>query len=219
MVERNSRPETEQTAFEINTEEGVYHLELEPDVVNTLIDGGVITPEETCNMCGARAVWYSEEAREESMFKTDELEVTRYWCDNCVPDPFVELWKTWSWTPDEDLERDLSSTTANNGSVGDGLRFQRNIPTVICHLDYEAESKDVVEALDHYQMERDEVTCNDCKHRADWYVADIYDLFRVYDFGAARENDFYCTDCMDPALIDVWRHRPWKPVEKLDSED
>jgi hypothetical protein len=211
-------PDAEPTAFERNLEETIYHLELQPDAKEMLELFELDSLEDVCTMCGDRAVWYTAEKHTVSGFHSDEGEITRCWCDKCVSQPFIDLWKAWPWTPDEKLERNTHPTTLNTNNVDNEQSTEQNTTTILCHLDLESIAIDVTKILAHYGINRGEAVCQDCDQQADWYHAEIYDPPRSYDFEAARDNALLCPDCIDPELVDKWTQQYWTPDDELDRE-
>lgn len=209
------QPDAEPTAFERNFEEIIYHFDLEPGTKETLEMYGVKSLKDVCNMCGNRAVWYTSEIYTPSGFESNEGRITRCWCDDCISQPFVDLWKAWPWTPDEKLDNYTPPTPSNTDSDNVGLTTQQNTPTILHHLDLEHNTTDVIKILAHYGITRDEATCHDCGQQANWYHAEIYDTLRNYDYEAARNNTLLCTDCVDPNFVDVWKTWPWTPNNEL----
>jgi hypothetical protein len=207
----------ETTAFDSNQDEVITHLGLEADVEEVVADIEGATFSDQCVMCGKAAVWFTAELRPDSASGHDARQVTRFWCGECVPEAFVKRWKKWSWTPDDELE-EYSPPSLSDADRGDGgLLTQQNTADVVCHLDFERDVSDVTGVLNYAGLTRDEAMCCDCEAQADWYYAEVNDLFRVYDFDAARVNSFLCNDCIRPELIEMWCRRPWTPSEELDE--
>lgn len=203
----------EPTAFDENLEEVVYHLILEPEAAESLRELNDTEISDECVMCGGRAVWYSSEIQTEEAFTSDQGRVTRCWCDQCMPDALIDTWRDWPWTPDEELADSDFSSTFNPDDDGQGLRGQENTPVVILHLDMDADSESVSKVLQCRGVPRSDATCDECGGRADWYRGRVIDVFREYDFDAARENALLCDECMDDESIKKWERRPWTAGE------
>jgi hypothetical protein len=217
MTEHTDLEMAESTAFDENLEEIVYHLDLEPDTKEMLeaFDGTGL--EDVCAMCGERTVWYTSEIQAEVGLYSDEGRITRCWCNECISEPFIKLWKTWPWTPDEKLENCTDPIPSDSYRVDGGLATQQNNPEVVSHLDLQNNSPDVAGVLNQYSITRDEAICRDCDQQADWYYGEIYDEVRAYDFEAARLNEFLCDDCIEPRLVDLWIRWPWTLDEAYDT--
>ncbi len=97
----------------------------------------------------------------------------------------------------------------------DWLRELEDTIDLVCHLDLQDDSTDVVGVLEYYDIDRGEAKCCDCDQQATWYYAEIFDVFRSYDFGGARNNRFLCDACIDSDLVALWTRRPWLPDEEL----
>ncbi|UPV73880.1 hypothetical protein M0R89_15215 [Halorussus limi] len=218
MTEHTELEMVESTAFDENLEEIIYHLDLEPNAKEILELLDVDGLEDVCAMCGERAVWYTSEIQAEAGFDSDEGRITRCWCDECISGPFIELWKTWPWTPDEKLENYTDPIPSDSHCVDGGLATQQNNPEVVSHLDLQNNSSDVTGILKQYGIAWDEAVCHDCGQQAVWYYAEIYDVSRAYDFEAARENELLCDDCIDPGLVDLWARWPWTPDGDYEKE-
>lgn len=206
---------TEETAFDENLEEVIYHLVLEKESAEMLELLDRTGLEYECAVCGACAIWYTSEIQTEEGFDSDEGRVTRCWCDSCMPNPLIELWKTWPWTPDKELENYTPPSSTANNHTKTGLVNQENTLDLVCHLDLQDDSADVVDVLEHYDIDRTEATCSDCDQQATWYYAEIFDVSRSYDFGGARNNWFFCDSCIDSTLVDLWIRWPWTPDDEL----
>lgn len=206
------------TAFDANAGEIIYHLDLESEAEEIIEEFDGASPSEPCTMCGSRAVWFSSELKNGTSTDPGDEQITRYWCDECVPEAFVGLWKTRPRTPDEQLESYSPPPTKGDDARDSGLRSQQNTHPVVCHLDLERDSSDVSGVLDHYDITRNAATCCDCEAQADWYHAEIYDVFRVYDFDASRANSLLCDDCIEQGLVEMWCRWPWTPSEEVEDQ-
>jgi hypothetical protein len=202
MGRYRDRPDAEPTAFNRNFEEIIYHFDLEPGTKETL-ELNDVEDLDVCSICGSHAVWYTSEIYAPSGFHSDEGRINRCWCDDCISQPFVDLWKAWPWTPDEKLAN-YTPPRHSNTNRDDRLTTHHETATILCHLDLESTATDVIKILSHYGITRDEATCKNCDQQADWYHANIYDARRDYDFEAARSNTLLCGNCINPELVDKW---------------
>jgi hypothetical protein len=216
MIDDTQRTD-ESNAFDANSDEIIYHLDLVSEAEVIIDEFDEASVREPCAMCGSRAVWFSSELRKGTSMTPEDEQLTRYWCNKCVPEAFVELWKTRQRTPDEQLESYSPPSNTDNDTGDSGLRSQQNTLSSVSHLDLQRESSSVGGVLAHYGITREAATCSDCKAQADWYYAEIYDVFRVYDYDAARTNLLLCDDCIDPGLVRTWCRRPWTPSEELEG--
>jgi len=207
------------TAFDANSDEIIYHLDLPPETEEAIkdLDGEEVSDQ--CTMCGSPAVWFTSEQQKDSAFALGNGRLSRYWCDECIPEAFVECWKARPWTSAEQLEEYTPPTASDDETGVSGLRSQQDTMTLVCHLDLQRDSSDVTEVLNHFEISREAARCNDCEAQADWYYADIFDIFRVHDFDAARANSLLCNDCIDPAVVKMWCRWPWTPSEDLEHRD
>lgn len=211
MSEQSDQPTGESTAFDSNRHEVINYLGAESDPRDVVenIEGTEYRGQ--CVMCGSPPVWFTAELREDSILTPDTGQITRFWCDECVPEAFVKLWKKRSATSVEQLEGDSSSSPSDTDHGDGGLLTQQNTVEIVYHLDVERNSIDITGILNYFGITRDEAICCDCEAQADWYHTEIYDLFRKYDFDAARGNSFFCDDCIDQKLLDLWCRQPWTP--------
>lgn len=216
MPDNSDTEGVEETAFEENLEVIIYHLDVESfafEMLDLVDDTGLASE---CTMCGTHAVWYTSEIHTEEGFESNTGRVTRCWCHSCMPQPMIELWKSWPWTSVDALETFNRLDPSTDTDDKAGLADQENVPSVIRHLDLEAESTHVTGILDHYGIDREKATCADCENQATWYYGKLLDVFRAYDFGAARENKLLCEDCISSAGIRQWDHWPWTPDKESD---
>ncbi|MFB1066716.1 hypothetical protein CP556_14580 [Natrinema sp. CBA1119] len=105
MPHKNDRDETEQTARVENLEEEIYHLDLESELIDqqkALV--GWDRENMICARCGGdQATWYTKQVKHEIAYYSDHGCVNTLWCDQCIPQEFVDLWMMWPWTPDSQL--------------------------------------------------------------------------------------------------------------------
>ena len=96
----------DRTAYDYNIEEVIYNLWLEPDATEILqMNLGLDRHEMKCRDCGEYADWWVSEIRTMDGYEAgDSGRVNSFFCDTCIPEPFVQLWCYWPWTDEEALE-------------------------------------------------------------------------------------------------------------------
>lgn len=101
----------DRTAYDRNIEEVIYQLELEDDATYILQwTHGLDRDEMRCRDCGDLALWWVSEIRTEAGYEEgDRGRVNSFYCNDCIPEPFVELWAYWPWTDPGALDRDVDA--------------------------------------------------------------------------------------------------------------
>lgn len=96
----------DRTAYDCNIEEVIYHLWLEPDATEILqMNLDLDRHEMKCRDCDEYADWWVSEVRTEEGYEAGEDgRVNSFFCDACIPEPFVQLWCYWPWTDEEALD-------------------------------------------------------------------------------------------------------------------
>jgi hypothetical protein len=96
----------DRTAYDRNIEEVIYNLQLEPDATEILqMNLGLDRHEMRCRDCGDYADWWVSEIRTMDGYEAgDGGRVNSFFCDACIPEPFVQLWCYWPWTDEEALD-------------------------------------------------------------------------------------------------------------------
>jgi|AntDeeMinimDraft_6_1070357.scaffolds.fasta_scaffold02029_3 hypothetical protein len=105
MHNSTDRLDSELIVFEQNFEQIIYHLDHGPSTKETL-EINEAEDLNGCNTCSDRSVRYTPEIYTSSGFNSDERRITRCWCDDYISQPFVDLWSTWSGTPNDELHRE-----------------------------------------------------------------------------------------------------------------
>lgn len=100
----------DRTAYDRNIEEVIYNLWLEPSATEILqMNLGLDRHEMKCRDCGDYADWWVSEIRTMDGYEAgDGGRVNSFFCDACIPDPFVQLWCYWPWNDEEALDHDYA---------------------------------------------------------------------------------------------------------------
>ncbi|MGM0590236.1 MAG: hypothetical protein ACQETI_01180 [Halobacteriota archaeon] len=111
----------DRTAYDHNIEEVIYNLWLEPDATEILqMNLELSRHEMKCRDCGEYADWWVSEIRTKEGYEAgDGGRVNSFFCDSCIPEPFVQLWCYWPWTDEEALDHDDAGVDIEEGD-GEG---------------------------------------------------------------------------------------------------